>query len=149
MVERFADTDVPILIRGESGTGKELVARAFHERSRRKARSFVSINCGAIPAELIESELFGYKKGAFTGATKDKKGLIGEAEGGTLFLDEIGEMSLAMQVKLLRVLQEREYRPVGSTQTHSCDIRILSATHRDLLLLIEEGKFREDFYYRI
>ena len=149
LVERFADTDVPVLIRGESGTGKELVAQALHQRSRRRERAFVSINCGAIPHELIESELFGYRKGAFTGALKDKKGLIQEAEGGTLFLDEIGEMSVPMQVKLLRVLQENEFRPVGSNESVSFDVRFLSATHRDLPKLIEDGLFREDFYYRI
>ena len=149
LVERFADTDVPVLIRGESGTGKELVAQALHQRSRRRERPFVSINCGAIPHELIESELFGYRKGAFTGALKDKKGLIQEAEGGTLFLDEIGEMSVPMQVKLLRVLQENEYRPVGSNESVSFDVRFISATHRDLPKLIEGGLFREDFYYRI
>lgn len=149
LIDRFADTDVPVFVHGESGTGKELVARAIHERSRRVNKPFVSINCGAVPNELIESELFGYKRGAFTGAVRDKAGLVAAAQGGTLFLDEVGEMPTAMQVKLLRVLQEREYRPVGATQTVPADFRVVSASLADLEQRVKEGTFREDLYYRL
>jgi len=149
LIDRFADTDVPVFISGESGTGKELVARAVHERSRRRRAPFVSVNCGGIPETLIESELFGYKKGAFTGAVRDKAGLFAAAEGGTLFLDEIGEMPMSMQVKLLRVLQEREFRPVGATRDIKSDVRILSASHRQLHEMTEQGTFREDLLYRL
>jgi transcriptional regulator with GAF, ATPase, and Fis domain/Tfp pilus assembly protein PilF len=149
LVDRFADTDVPVVIRGESGTGKELIARAIHERSSRRERAFVSINCGAIPENLIESELFGYRRGAFTGAVRDKPGLVRAAEGGTLLLDEVGEMPLAMQVKLLRVLQEKEYRPVGATASLRADVRVVSASHADLEGLVAAGRFREDLFYRL
>jgi two-component system response regulator PilR (NtrC family) len=141
--------DSTILITGESGTGKELVARAIHEASGRKAKPFVSINCGAFPETLLESELFGYMKGAFTGATANKKGLFESAEGGTIFLDEIGDMTPAMQVKLLRVLQERRLRPLGGTSEISVEVRVLAATNQDLQAQIRQGSFREDLFYRI
>jgi two-component system response regulator PilR (NtrC family) len=141
--------DSTILITGESGTGKELVARAIHEASGRKEKPFVSINCSAFPESLLESELFGYMKGAFTGATVNKKGLFESAEGGSIFLDEIGDMTPAMQVKLLRVLQERLLRPLGGTAEIPVDVRVLAATNQDLQEQIRNGSFREDLYYRI
>ncbi len=149
MVERIGRTTSTVLITGESGTGKGLIARAIHRSSSRAARPFVSINCGALPENLLESELFGHEKGAFTGAVRDKKGLFKEAEGGTLFLDEIGETSLAMQVKLLQVLQERVVRRVGGNVEEPVDVRILCATNKDLARKVAEKEFREDFYYRI
>jgi two-component system response regulator PilR (NtrC family) len=138
-----------VLVTGESGTGKELVARAIHEASKRKDRPFVSINCGAFPETLLESELFGYMKGAFTGAVGNKKGLLEAASGGSVFLDEIGDMTPAMQVKLLRALQEKKLRPLGGTQEVLVDVRVIVATNRDLKAAIQQGQFREDLYYRI
>ncbi len=149
MVKQVASTDATVLVHGETGTGKELVAKAIHEASSRKDKPFIRINCGAIPANLIESELFGHEKGAFTGATSSRKGRFMLADKGTLFLDEIGELPLDLQPKLLRVIQEGEFDPVGSNTTHKVDVRILAATHRDLLALSREGKFREDLYYRL
>ncbi len=149
MVRSVAPTNSTVLITGESGTGKELVARAIHEASQRREKAFVSINCGAFPETLLESELFGYFRGAFTGADTNRKGIIESANGGTLFLDEIGETSPGMQVKLLRVLQERTIRPLGGTQDVSVDVRVIASTNRDLKSMVAAGQFREDFYYRI
>jgi sigma-54 specific flagellar transcriptional regulator A len=149
LIRQVAPFDSSVLVLGESGTGKEMAARAIHECSTRRDKPFVAINCGAIPAELLESELFGHEKGAFTGAISARKGRFELAEGGTLFLDEIGDMSLPMQVKLLRVLQERVYERVGGSHTHRCDVRIIAATHRNLERAIAEGRFREDLYYRL
>ena len=149
LVETVCRTNSTVLISGESGTGKELVARAMHALSLRRDHPFVAVNCGAMPEALLESELFGHVRGAFTGADKDKKGLIEAADGGTVFLDEIGEMSPTMQVKLLRVLQERKYRRVGGTEEDSSNIRVIAATNRDLPKFVGEGKFREDLFYRL
>jgi len=149
IVERIGRTTSTVLVTGESGTGKGLIARAIHRSSPRAARPFVSINCGALPESLLESELFGHEKGAFTGAVREKKGLFKEADGGTLFLDEIGETSLAMQVKLLQVLQERTVRRVGGNVEEPVDVRIICATNKDLSRKVAEKAFREDFYYRI
>ncbi len=146
---RIADTETSILITGESGTGKELVARSLHSRSRRRDKPFVPVNCAALPDALLESELFGHAKGAFTDARSDRKGLFGQAEGGTLFLDEIGEMPLTMQPKLLRALEESKVRPVGSDQEVPFDVRIVTATNRDLETAVEESRFREDLFFRI
>ena len=149
MIRKVADTKTNILISGESGTGKELAARAIHGNSNRKDRPFVSVNCGAIPGELMESELFGHKQGSFTGAIKDKDGLFLAADGGTIFLDEIGELPLQLQVKLLRALQERKIMPVGETKEKTIDTRVLAATNRDLKEQVARGLFREDLYYRL
>ncbi|MEO1030399.1 MAG: sigma 54-interacting transcriptional regulator [Bacteroidota bacterium] len=149
LIEQVATTNATVLINGETGTGKELVARAIHKTSHRSDQPLVRINCGAIPANLIESELFGHKKGAFTGATADRKGRFLLADKGTIFLDEIGEMPIDLQPKLLRVIQEGEFEPVGSSETLRVDVRIIAATHRDLLQHATEGRFREDLYYRL
>lgn len=149
LIDRVAQTDSTVLITGESGTGKELVARALHYKSPRRDRPLVAINCGAIPHELLESELFGYVRGAFTGAVRDKKGRLQLADGGTVFLDEISEMSPSLQVKLLRVLQEREFEPVGSVKPVKVDIRIVAATNKDLEQLVEKGRFRADLFWRL
>jgi len=149
IVRKIAPYDVNVLILGESGSGKEVVARAIHNLSNRKDRPFVAINCAALPAELLESELFGYKKGAFTGAVKDKKGLIEKANGGTLFLDEIGDMPLSLQAKLLRFLETKKFIPLGATQEKEVDVRIIAATNRNLKEEIKKGNFREDLFYRI
>jgi two-component system response regulator AtoC len=148
-IEKVADYKTTVLIQGESGTGKELVARALHEGSAFKDKPFVPLNCGAIPETLLESELFGHKKGAFTDAHADKKGLFAEANHGTLFLDEIGELPLSLQVKLLRVLQEGRVRPLGATRDQEVDVRVIAATVRDLRREVEEKRFREDLYYRL
>jgi two-component system response regulator PilR (NtrC family) len=149
MVRTVAPTTSTVLITGESGTGKELVARYIHEASLRREKPFVSINCGAFPETLLESELFGYLKGSFTGAESNRKGIIESANGGTLFLDEIGETSQTMQVKLLRVLQERTVRPLGGTMDVSVDVRLIASTNRDLKKMVANSQFREDFYYRV
>jgi two-component system response regulator AtoC len=148
-IAKIADFKTTVLVTGESGTGKELVARAIHERSQRKTAPFVAINCGAIPENLLESELFGHKKGAFTDATSDRRGLFEEASGGTLFLDEIGDLPLNLQVKLLRVLQEDTIRRLGDPKDIKIDVRIITATHRDLAADVKAGRFREDLFYRI
>src|SRR6188768_3086516 len=149
MIETVAEVQSTVLINGESGTGKELVARAIHDLSARAEKPFISINCGAFTETLLESELFGYVKGSFTGANANRKGLFEAANSGTVFLDEIGEMSPAMQVKLLRVLQERKLRPVGATEETLVDTRVIAATNRDLGSMVKDGTFREDLYYRI
>jgi two-component system response regulator PilR (NtrC family) len=149
MIARVARSQAPVHIFGESGTGKELVAQLIHESGARREGRFVPVNCGAIPTELMESELFGHKRGSFTGAVADKKGLIQSAEGGTLFLDEIADLPLHMQVKLLRVVQEKAVRAVGEAREEPVDVRILSATHKNLVDLVAEGRFREDLFYRI
>ena len=147
--QRVAKSNVSVLISGPSGSGKELMAKAIHNASDRASEPFIALNCGALPEQLLESELFGHAKGAFTGAVTRHEGLFMAAQGGTLFLDEIGDMPTALQVKLLRVLQERMIRPVGSTQSVEVDVRIISATHRNLEMAMQDGDFREDLYYRL
>jgi transcriptional regulator with GAF, ATPase, and Fis domain len=149
VIERVADTSCTVLITGESGTGKELVARAVHQASSRSRAPFVAVNCGAIPENLLETELFGHAKGAFTGAYATKIGRVGQAQGGTLFLDEIGELPLSLQVKLLRILQSREYSPVGDNRVLAADVRVVAATNIDLEQAVRDGSFREDLYYRL
>jgi len=149
VIDRIADKDVAVTILGESGTGKELVARAIHSPSPNKSGPFVSVNCGAIPGELLESELFGHERGAFTGAVRSKPGLFEVAQNGTIFLDEIGDMPLSMQVKLLRVLQQKEFRRVGGTDSLQTNARVLSASNRDLESMVRSGEFREDLWYRL
>ncbi|MFP5391894.1 MAG: sigma-54-dependent transcriptional regulator [Gammaproteobacteria bacterium] len=149
LIRRIAPTDVPVMITGPSGTGKELVARALHGHGRRASKPFVPVHCGAIPAELFESELFGHCKGSFTGADRDRIGMIAAADGGTLFLDEVGEMPLPMQVKLLRFLQSGSFFPIGARSEQRVDVRIVAATNRDLNVMVEEKTFRDDLYYRL
>ena len=149
MISRVSQTQAPVLILGESGTGKELTARSIHQQSHRREKPFVAVNCGAIPGELMESEFFGHMKGSFTGATSNKIGLFQAAEDGTLFLDEIADLPLHMQVKLLRAVQEKAIRPVGSYEESDVNVRILSATHKDLLTEVQAGRFRQDLYYRL
>lgn len=149
ILPNIAESDSTVLIQGTSGAGKELFAKAIHNLSRRKAKPFIKVNCGALPDTLLESELFGYVKGAFTDAKKDKPGRFALANEGTIFLDEVGDMSPSLQVKLLRVLQEREYEPLGSTSPRKTDVRIIAATNKDLSKLVNEGKFRDDLYYRL
>jgi two-component system, NtrC family, response regulator PilR len=149
LVERVARSMAPVLVQGESGTGKELVARAIHACSSRAEQAFIAVNCGAIPEQLLEAEFFGYRKGSFTGANEDREGFVQAAQGGTLFLDEIGDLPLAMQSKLLRVIQERTVRPVGAVTETPINVRIVSATHKDLTTEVHEGRFRQDLYYRL
>lgn len=149
LTEKVAHYDTTVLITGESGTGKELIARGIHQNSERKDKPFIAVNCGSIPENLLESEFFGYAKGAFTGAEHDRKGLFEEANGGTLFLDEIGELPLGLQVKLLRVLQEQEIRPVGSVKTKNINTRVLTATAKNMEQEVDDGRFREDLFYRL
>ena len=144
-----ARADACVLVQGETGTGKELIVRALHDLSARREHRLVNVNCGALPGELLESELFGHMKGAFTDAKRDKTGMVDEANGGTLFLDEIGDLPLALQVKILRFLQEGEIRPVGANRAHTVDVRVVAATHRDLRQAVQDGEFREDLYYRL
>jgi two-component system response regulator PilR (NtrC family) len=149
LIEKVARSMAPALVQGESGTGKELVARAIHDVSARAAAPFIAVNCGAIPEHLLEAEFFGYRKGAFTGANEDREGFVQAAHGGTLFLDEIGDLPLAMQSKLLRVIQERSARPVGAVVESPINVRIVSATHRDLAEEVAAGRFRQDLFYRL
>ncbi len=149
LTKKLAPRNLPVIIQGESGTGKEVIAQAIHKASPRAAKPFVAVNCGGIPQTLIDSQLFGHKKGSFTGADSDRKGFFDEAHGGTLFLDEVGELPLDAQAKLLRALQQKEITPVGASKPRSVDIRVIAATHRDLLAMVEEGRFREDLFYRL
>jgi two-component system response regulator PilR (NtrC family) len=149
LIEKLARNQAPVFVSGESGTGKELAARAIHARSPRSAQPFVAVNCGAIPQDLMESEFFGHVKGSFTGAVRDKPGLFQSAHGGTLFLDEVADLPLSMQVKLLRVIQEKSVRPVGASAEETVDVRIISASHKDLSAMVAAGEFRQDLFYRI
>jgi two-component system, NtrC family, response regulator PilR len=149
LIDKVARSMAPVLVHGESGTGKELVARAIHDHGARAGQRFIAVNCGAIPENLLEAEFFGYRKGAFTGANEDREGFFQAADGGTLFLDEIGDLPLAMQSKLLRVIQERSVRPVGATAESPINVRILSATHKDLAAEVAAGRFRQDLFYRL
>ncbi|MDD5250940.1 MAG: sigma-54 dependent transcriptional regulator, partial [Rhodocyclaceae bacterium] len=149
LIERVARSQAPIYISGESGSGKELAARLIHQQGARAGKAFVGVNCGAIPENLMESEFFGYRKGAFTGAQADRDGFFQAADGGTLFLDEVADLPLAMQVKLLRAIQEKRVRKVGSTQEDAVDVRIICATHQDLKVMVEQGRFRQDLFYRL
>jgi DNA-binding NtrC family response regulator len=149
LIEKMAKSTSNVLLMGESGTGKEMVAVAIHEKSDRNRKQFVAINCSSIPAQLLESELFGHKRGSFTGAQEARRGLFEEANGGTIFLDEIGDMPLELQSKLLRVIQEREITPVGENKPRSIDVRIIAATHKDLERMVNDGKFRQDLFYRL
>ena len=149
MIEKLARSQAPVYVSGESGSGKELAARLIHSNSSRSDKAFIAVNCGAIPENLMESEFFGYKKGAFTGAGQDKEGMFQAANGGTLFLDEVADLPLPMQVKLLRAIQEKKVRMVGGTQEESVDVRIISATHKNLIAMMDEGQFRQDLYYRL
>ncbi|NIT72171.1 sigma-54-dependent Fis family transcriptional regulator, partial [candidate division KSB1 bacterium] len=149
LVSQIANTEATVLIQGESGTGKELIARALHSNGRRKCQPFIPINCGALPENLLESELFGHVRGAFTGAIKNKRGWFACADGGTIFLDEVHEMSPGLQVKLLRVLQTGQYSPVGSTEISTCDMRVIAATTKNLTRMIREDQFRGELYYRL
>ncbi|MGY1489409.1 sigma-54-dependent transcriptional regulator [Methylobacillus pratensis] len=149
MIEKLSRSQAPVYISGESGSGKELAARLIHQNGSRRDGPFIAVNCGAIPENLMESEFFGHKKGAFTGAAQDKEGMFHAAKGGTLFLDEVADLPLAMQVKLLRAIQEKKVRMVGGTQEESVDVRIISATHKNLSVLMERGEFRQDLYYRL
>jgi DNA-binding NtrC family response regulator len=149
LISKISQSHSNVLITGESGSGKEMVARSIHENSDRRENPFIPINCSAIPQDLLEAELFGYKKGAFTGANENRKGLFEEAQGGTLFLDEIGDMPMALQAKVLRVIQERKVKPLGESQLKKIDVRILAATHRDLKLAVKKKEFREDLYFRL
>ena len=149
LIRSVAPTAASVLINGESGAGKELIAKAIHDQSDRLDQSFVAVNCGAIPSELMESELFGHKKGSFTGAIADHVGKVTQADGGTLFLDEIGDMPLETQVKVLRVLESGEFMRVGDSVTKKTDVRVIAATNKDLAKLVQEGKFRQDLYYRL
>jgi len=148
-ISKIARSQAPVYIQGESGSGKELVASLIHKQSARSGAPFIAVNCGAIPAELMESEFFGHRKGSFTGANGDKQGLFQAAEGGTLFLDEVADLPLVLQVKLLRAIQEKKVRAIGSQQEEAVDVRLLSATHKDLAKLVQEGAFRQDLYYRL
>jgi two-component system response regulator PilR (NtrC family) len=149
LIGKLARNQAPVFVSGESGTGKELAARAIHNRSPRADQAFVAVNCGAIPQDLMESEFFGHVKGSFTGAVRDKPGLFQAADGGTLFLDEVADLPLSMQVKLLRAIQEKRVRPVGGDAEEAIDVRIISASHKDLAEMVESGEFRQDLYYRI